>query len=130
MTTDPMVLRSRLASRPRCPGRVALGPSERPPGATPNAGPRRSAEARLRTHFWSWPYPVDRATLQQRGRFLGHRRALEEARVLRAPQPHGIAEDEVVEIALGDEPVLDQLERLGQRVAHVDDVEMPDVGAV
>src|SRR5215470_17482962 len=70
------------------------------------------------------------ATLQQRRRFPGHRRALEEAGVLRAPQPHGIAEDEVVEVALGDEPVLDQLERLGQRVAHVDDVEMPDVGAV
>src|SRR5215470_4223048 len=52
------------------------------------------------------------ATLQQCRRFLRHRRALEEARVLRAPQPHGVAEDEVVEIALGDEPVLDQLERL------------------
>src|ERR1043166_9622674 len=58
------------------------------------------------------------ATLQQCRRFLGHRRALEEARVLRAPQPHGIAENEVVEIALGDQPVLDQLERFGQRVAH------------
>src|SRR2546430_10321869 len=58
--------------------------------------------------------------------FLGHRRALEEARVLRAPQPHRIAEDEVVEIAFGDVAVLDQLERLAQRVAHVDDVEVPD----
>src|SRR5213593_4411839 len=53
------------------------------------------------------------ATLQQRCSLLGHRRALEEARVLRAPQPHGIAEDEVVEIAFRDVAVLDQLERLG-----------------
>src|SRR5439155_12217916 len=55
-----------------------------------------------------------------------HRRALEEARVLRAPQPHGIAEHEVVEIAFGDVAVLDQLERLAPRVAAGDDIEMPD----
>src|SRR3989442_5080294 len=70
------------------------------------------------------------ATLQQRRSFLGHRRAYKEAGVLRATQTHGIAEDEYVEIAFGDVAVLDQLERLGQRVAHVDDVEMPDIGAV
>src|SRR5262245_1071281 len=58
------------------------------------------------------------AALQQRGSVLGHRCALEEAWALRAPQPHGVAEDEVVKIALGDEPVLDQLERLGERVTH------------
>src|SRR5690348_15370060 len=56
------------------------------------------------------------APLQQRRRLLGHRGPLEEARVLRAPQSHRVAEDEVVKIALGDEPVLDQLERLGEGI--------------
>src|SRR5438045_4224170 len=57
-------------------------------------------------------------------------RALEEARVLRAPQPHRIGEDEVAEIALRQHPVLDQFVRLRQRLAHVDDIEMADIGAV
>src|SRR6516162_5125697 len=44
--------------------------------------------------------------------------------------PHGIDKGEVAEIVLGDQPVFDQLPGLGQWVAHVDDVEMPDVRAV
>jgi hypothetical protein len=39
------------------------------------------------------------------------------------PQPHGVAEDEVVEIGLGDEAVLDQLERLGQADAALEERE-------
>src|SRR4030095_5667594 len=38
--------------------------------------------------------------LQHRGGFLGHCRALEEARVLRAPQPHRVGEHEVAEIVV------------------------------
>src|SRR5262245_19351308 len=57
----------------------------------------------------------------RRGR-LGHRGALEEARVLRAPQVHGVREDEVTEVVRRDVAVLHQLVGLGQRIAHVDHV--------
>src|SRR6266404_5851023 len=63
------------------------------------------------------------------GGVFGDACALEEARVLRAPQPHRVGESEVAEIVGGDVAVLDQLVGLGQRVAHVDHVEMPDIRA-
>src|SRR5262245_2802061 len=63
-------------------------------------------------------------------RFLRDPRALEEARVLRAPQVDGVGEREVAEVVLGDHAVLDQLVRLGERIAHVDHVEVADVRAV
>jgi hypothetical protein len=50
--------------------------------------------------------------------------------VLGAPQAHRVGEGEVAEVALGDVAVLDQLIGLRQRVAHVDDVEMPDIRAI
>jgi hypothetical protein len=60
---------------------------------------------------------------------LGDARALEEIRVLRAPQPHGVGEGDVGKIIRGDVAILDQLVGFGQRVAHVDHVEVPDIGA-
>src|SRR5579884_1633880 len=42
------------------------------------------------------------------GGFLGDARALEEARVLRAPQPDRIGKGEIAEIVGGDVAVLDQ----------------------
>src|SRR5215510_7431573 len=65
----------------------------------------------------------------RRGR-LGHRGALEELGILRAPEVHGVGEDKIPEVVLGDGPVFDQLVRLRQRVAHVDHVEVADVRAV
>src|SRR5207253_1128379 len=97
------------------------------PGVAGHEREKTSGAGRPRSRLFRRRAQSRGATLQQGRGFLGHRRALEEARVLRAPQPHGIAEDEVLEIAFGDVAVLDQLERLGQRVAHVDDVEMPDI---
>src|ERR1700721_4550527 len=64
--------------------------------------------------------------LEDRGGFLGDRGPLEEARVLRAPQPHRVGKGEVAEIVEADMAVLDQLPGFGQRIAHVDDAEMPD----
>src|SRR5438552_12155755 len=61
------------------------------------------------------------------GGFFGDAGAFEEARVLHAPQPDRVGEGEVAEIIGGDVTVLDQLVGLGQRVAHVDHVEMPDI---
>src|SRR5213595_2755452 len=72
---------------------------------------------------------LDDRGVENRGGFLRDPCALEEARVLRAPQPHRIGEDKVAEIVVGDEPLLDELMRLRQRVAEIDDVEMPDIGA-
>src|SRR5204863_9313304 len=43
--------------------------------------------------------------LQHRGGFLGDGRALEEAWVLRTPEPHRIGEDEVAEIVIRQNPV-------------------------
>jgi hypothetical protein len=63
------------------------------------------------------------------GGFLGDAGAFEEVRVLRAPQPHRVRKPEVAEITGGDVAVFDQLEGLGQGIAHVDHVEMPNVGA-
>src|SRR5215471_15107647 len=51
----------------------------------------------------------------RRGR-LGHRGALEEPGVLRAPEVHGVGEDEVAEVVLRDASVLDQFVRLRQRM--------------
>jgi hypothetical protein len=67
---------------------------------------------------------------EHRGAFLGDDRAIEEMRVLRAPQPHRVSKGEVAEIVLGDQSALDQLPGFGQRIAHVDYIEMPDIGAV
>src|SRR5438105_12177587 len=68
--------------------------------------------------------------LEHRSGLFGDPRPLEEARVLRAPQPDRIGEDEVVEIALRQHPILDQLIGFRQRLAHVDNIEMADIGAV
>src|SRR6266508_4873329 len=62
------------------------------------------------------------------GGFL-HHRALEEGRVDRAPEAHGVGEREVAEVVGGDEPVLVELVGLGQHLHHVRHVEVPDVGA-
>ena len=43
---------------------------------------------------------------------------------------HRVGEGEVAEVVVADHAVLDQLVRLGQGIAHVDHVEVPDVGAV
>src|SRR5215831_4328265 len=61
---------------------------------------------------------------------LGHPGALEELRVLRAPEVHGVGKDEVAEVIRRDGAFLHQLIRLRQRVAHVDHVEVADVRAV
>src|SRR5580704_4808581 len=68
--------------------------------------------------------------LEQGGGVLSDRGAVKEIGVLGAPQPHRVAEGEVLEIILGNVTVLDQLPRLRHWLAHVHDVEMPDVGAV
>src|SRR4051794_286523 len=75
---------------------------------------------------------VDRLPLglEDRRGFLLYACALEEVGVLRAPQAHRVLEHEVAEIVLADIAVLDQLKRFRQRLAHVDHVEMPDIGAV
>src|SRR5580704_4288072 len=61
------------------------------------------------------------------GGFFGDAGALEEPGVLRAPQLDRIGEGEGAEIVGGDVAVLDQLIGLGQGIAHVDHVEMPDI---
>src|SRR5437870_8437418 len=67
---------------------------------------------------------------EHRSRFLLDTRAFEEIGVLGAPQPHRVLEHEITEIGFADVTILDQLIRFGQRLAHVDDVEMPDIRAV
>ena len=49
--------------------------------------------------------------------------------VLRSPQLDRVGEGEGAEIVGGDVAVLDQFVGLGQRVAHVDHIEMPDIRA-
>ena len=63
------------------------------------------------------------------GGFLGDAGAFEKARVLCAPQLDRVREREGAEVVGGDVAVLDQLLGFGQRVAHVDHVEMADIRA-
>src|SRR5262249_59999714 len=76
---------------------------------------------------------LDRSRSLGRGEHLGglllDRRALEEVGVDLAPEAHGVAEHEVAEILLVDQPVLDQLVGFGDDVGHVRHVEMSDVRA-
>ena len=110
---------------------LAIGALERWRGSAPLLlGPEqgqaaRAALAALRVI----PRQREAGFGEHRGGLFGDARAFEEAGVLRAPQPHRIGEGEVAEIIRGDVAVFDQLVRLGQRMAHVDHVEMPDVGA-
>src|SRR2546430_7949276 len=59
------------------------------------------------------------------GRLL-HHRALEEGRVDRAPESHGVGEREVAEVVGGDEAVLAELVGLEREVHQVPHVEVPD----
>jgi len=70
----------------------------------------------------------DRRRVEYRGGFLGNPRALEKARVLRAPEAHQVGEHEITEVVVVDELLFDELMRFRQRVAEVDNVEMPDIG--
>jgi hypothetical protein len=67
------------------------------------------------------------APRQHGGGLFGNARSLKEARVLRAPQSYRVGEGEIAEIIGRDVAVLDQLISLGQGIAHVDHVEMPDI---
>src|SRR4029453_5218122 len=91
---------------------MALDASRIPPtSATARMSPPRG---RLREHL---------------GRGLLDRGAIEEVRVDLAPEAHCVAEHEVAEVVVGEQPVLDELVGLGHYRGHVRHVEVADVGA-
>src|SRR5579885_32655 len=92
-------------------------------------GRRRAGTALDARRLSSFGGGAHRAVAEHRGGLPGDHRALEKARVLRAPQPDRVGEGEGAEIVFGDMAVLDQLVGLGQRVAEVDHVEMADIRA-
>src|SRR4030095_8139079 len=91
---------------------MALDASRIPP--TSATARMSSPRGRLREHI---------------GRGLLDRGALEEVRVDLAPEAHRVAEHEVPEVLVGEQPVLDELVGLGHHRGHVRHVEVADVGA-
>src|SRR3954447_5267632 len=68
------------------------------------------------------------ACLQELLDVVLHHRAFEEVGVHAGVQLHRVHEHELLEVVLGDEPVLDQLMGLDHHVADVGDIPVADVG--
>src|SRR5262249_20356208 len=72
-----------------------------------------------RWRFCPVPYPRPRPLAQELLDGALHDRAVEEVRVHVGVEPHRIREDEVLEVRLGDQPVLYELPCLGSGVSEI-----------